>query len=88
MSDTIKKIEGFANVDTNAFIACSKETASDWNGRGPFRHALLLVSTDDKVPEVITKDQVSAMLAEVMGETPDQFKPWIRAIAAKHGITL
>ena len=98
MSDAIKKIDGWVD-DRNLVNRFGKEhyygvylwpTNADANGNviHPHKRALLLVSTDDKVPEVMTMDQVRAMLADLKDQTMSMaVEQSIDRIAAKHGIT-
>lgn len=91
MSDTIKMIKGWADgiTATREPNEIASITLFTDKRLQELRPALLLVSTDDKVPEVMTMDDVRALLIEVRNDyILDDDKEWLNQCAAKHGITI
>ena len=91
MSDTIKKIIGHIEPVSHEYLEQSGMSITFFEGASFLdvkTPALLLVSTDDKMPEVMTMDQVRAMLADLKDQTMSMaVEQSIDRIAAKHGIT-
>jgi hypothetical protein len=106
MSDTIKKIEGWADGITatrepNEIASITLFTDKRFSDLHP---ALLLVSTDDKMPEVVTKAEAQAKDADIlwamtwmsneaahlreMGQPQPALEIAIKAVCERHGITL